>query len=103
MNMEKLTMSEKRAIFQILVLVMKADSILNPAETEYLNKIFHDFELDISEFDHLEMIDFDYLFSEFSKFSEEKKAYAKQLFVEMSKCDGYVDPREISIIEKFTA
>lgn len=98
MNMQELTISEKRTIFQILILIMKADSILNPKETEYLNKIFHDFKLDISEFDHLEMIDFDYLSSEFSKFSAGKKAYAKKLFAEMSECDGYVHPLEKRII-----
>lgn len=100
--MQDYTLSEKRIIFQILVLIMRADNILNPAETEYLNRIFHDFELDISEFDHLEMIDFDYLSNEFSQFTSEKKAYAKKLFVEMSKCDGYIDPRELKIIKTIT-
>lgn len=47
MIMQELTISEKRTIFQILVLIMRADSVLNPAETEYLNKIFHDFELEM--------------------------------------------------------
>ena len=100
MTMQKLTISEKRIIFQILVLIMKADSILNPAETEYLNKIFHDFGLDLSEFDHWEMIDFEYLSNEFSKFDAEKKAFAKNLFFEMSKCDGYVHPLEKKIIDQ---
>lgn len=100
MTMQELTISEKRTIFQILVLIMRADSLLNPAETEYLNKIFHDFELDISEFDHLEMIDFEYLSNEFSKFDGEKKAFAKNMFVEMSKCDGYMHPLEKRIIDQ---
>lgn len=99
--LQNFTLSEKRTVFQILVLIMRADSILNPAETEYLNKIFRDFELDISEFDHLEMIDLDYLSSEFSKFTLDKKAYAKALFDEMSKCDGYVHPLETRIIKLF--
>lgn len=102
MIMPELTISEKRTIFQILVLVMRADSILNPAETEYLNKIFHDFELDLTEFDHLEMIDLDHLSSEYSQFSDDKKMYAKNLFVEMSECDGFVDPREVKIIKSVT-
>ncbi|MBR0045590.1 MAG: hypothetical protein IJP75_01690 [Bacteroidaceae bacterium] len=100
--MQEFTILEKRIIFQTLVLIMRADSILNPAETEYLNKIFHDFELDISEFDHLEMIDFDYLSNEFAKFSAEKKTYAMNLFVEMSECDGCVDPREVVMIKSIT-
>lgn len=98
MTVQELTISERRTIFQILVLIMKADSILNPAETEYLNKIFHKFELDVSEFDHLEIVDFDYLSNEFANFSTEKKTYAKKLFVEMSECDGFVDSREVKII-----
>ena len=100
--MQDFTLSEKRTIFQILVLIMRADSILNPAETEYLNTIFRNFELDISEFDHLEMIDLDYLSNEFSRFTAEKKAYAKNLFVKMSECDGYVDPREVAIIKNLS-
>ena len=100
--MQDFTLSEKRTIFQILVLIMRADTILNSAETEYLNKIFCDFELDICEFDHLEMIDYDYLSKEFAKYSTEKKTYAKKLFVEMSECDGFVDPREVKIIKSLT-
>lgn len=100
--MQEFTISEKRIIFQILVLIMRADSILSPSEAEYLNKIFRDFELDISEFDHLEMIDLDYLSNEFYKFSDTKKKFAKNIFVEMSKCDGFVDPREIKIIKSIT-
>ena len=48
----------------------------------------------------MEEVDFDELSQAFSKFTEEKKDYAKQMFVKMSECDGYVDPREISLIEK---
>lgn len=99
--MEDLTISEKRTIFQILVLIMKADTILDSAEMKYLDHVFHDFGLDISEFDHIEMIDYDYLSNEFYKFSVEKKKYAKKLFVEMSECDGYVDPRETNVINYF--
>ena len=100
MTKQELTISEKRTLFQILVLIMRADSILDPAETEYLDRIFHDFKLDISEFDHLEMIDFEYLSNVCSKFNADKMKYAKNLFVEMSKCDGYVHPLEKRIIDQ---
>ena len=95
----ELTKNEKRIIFNILVLIMEADSVEDPAELTYLDKVFHDFNLDISEFDHMENQDMDYLCAEFSKFQQEKKDYSKKLFCEMAKCDGYLDPREQAIID----
>lgn len=97
---KKLTLSEKRVIFRILNLIMKADFVINPAEIEYLDKIFNLFELDICEFDHMEDVDLEELISVFSQFSDETKGYARGLFLEMSKCDGYVDLRELRIIDK---
>ena len=44
--------------------------------------------------------DLQYLSNEFSKLSQEKKDYSKKIFMEMAACDGYVDPREVSIINK---
>ena len=100
--MPNLTLSEKRIIYQILTLIMKADFIENSAEVTFLDRIVEDFQLSLDEFDHMENLDFDLLASDFALFSEDKKEYAKQLFIEMSKCDGYVDPREVAIIKKLS-
>lgn len=55
----------------------------------------------IVEFDHMDNLwDLQYLSNEFSKLSQEKKDYSKKIFMEMAACDGYVDPREVSIINK---
>lgn len=97
--MQELTLHEKRTIFQILILIMKADMVIDPAEEKYLDHIFNTFKLDIAEFDHMEMIELDHLTNEFSSFSTEIKSYARKLFVEMSRCDGFEDPREIEIID----
>ena len=97
---DKLNKGEKRVIFYILSLIMKADNILNPAEVEFLDKIFKKFELDICEFDHMDNLSFDELYKEYALFPTETKTYAQKLFVEMAKCDGYVDPRELTIIQK---
>jgi hypothetical protein len=91
---------EKRVIYNILAQIMKADTIINPAEVRFLDEVFYNFNLSLDEFDHMEEVDFDELSLAFSNFSEEKKEYARQMFVEMSECDGYVDPREKSLIEK---
>ena len=100
MNMN-LTLSEKRVIFRILNLIMKADFVINPAEVEYLDKIFGLFELELSEFDHMEDVELEELSYGFSQFPDETKEYARKLFKEMSECDGYIDPRESKLIERF--
>ena len=97
--MVNLTLSEKRIIFRILNLIMKADFIINPAEVEYMDKIFDSFQLELSEFDHMEDVEIEELINGFSFFSTETKEYAKQLFIEMAECDGYVDPREMELIQ----
>jgi hypothetical protein len=94
------SIQEKRVIYNILAQIMKADTIINPAEVRFLDEVFYNFNLSLDEFDHMEEVDFDELSLAFSNFSEEKKEYARQMFVEMSECDGYVDPREKSLIEK---
>ena len=98
--MPEFNLAEKRVIFQILTLIIKADYILNPAEVEYLDKVFTDFKLSINEFDHFEEVSIEELLSDFSRFSSEKKEYAKKLFVEMAESDGYVHPSEAAIINQ---
>ena len=99
--MNSLCLSEKRTIFQILTLIMKADLILKPAEVSYLDKVFEDFNMCVDEFDHMEYEDFEELANAFSSFPNDKKEYARLLFREMAECDGYVDPRELALIERF--
>lgn len=96
--MINLNISEKRVIFRILNLIMKADCVINPAEVEYLDKIFDSFQMELSEFDHMEDVELEELINSFSLFPAETKKYAKKLFMEMAECDGFVDPREIDVI-----
>ena len=98
--MINLNLSEKRIIFRILNLIMKADCIINPAEVEYLDKIFNSFQMELSEFDHMEEVELEELINGFSLFPDETKEYAKKIFMEMAECDGYVDPRELTLIVK---
>lgn len=96
------SLSEKRTIYQILTLIMKADFILNPAEVSFLDRVFEEFNMSIDEFDHMENVEFEELASAFSLFSKDKKECAKRLFMEMAECDQRVDPREIAIINKLS-
>jgi len=98
--MEKLTISEKRTIYQILIVIMNADLLIHPAETAFLDKVFLDFGLDIGEFDHADDLDLDYLIHEFAQFSTEAREQAAEIFWDMAKCDGVIDPREAQLIER---
>ena len=94
----KLTIEEKRVIFQILNVIMKADLIVRQEELDFLDDIFYRFELSVDEFDHIDNIDIDYLRKEYAGLSNEVKEFAYKLFMDMANCDHYVDPREIAII-----
>ena len=96
----KLNIAEKRVIFYILSLIMKADNILNPAEIKFLDSIFEEFQLEINEFDHMDDLSFDELCKEYRLFSPETQKYANKLFERMAECDGYVHPKEVAIIEQ---
>jgi hypothetical protein len=96
----ELNITEKRVIFYILSLIMKADNILNPAEIKFLDSVFEKFELDVSEFDHMDDLSFDKLYKDYALFSPKTKKYANTLFREMAECDGYVHPKEAAIIEQ---
>lgn len=98
----ELSIAEKRVIFYILSLIMKADNILNPAEIDFLDSIFEKFQLDINEFDHMDDLSFDELRKEYQVFSPEIKKYANMLFESMAECDGYVDPRELALIQQLS-
>lgn len=97
-----ITIKAKRVIFQILILIMKADLVTKDEEIEFLDRVFKEFELSIDEFDHMENIDADSLIKEFALLSCDTKTYARKLFFEMAQCDGFVDPRELSIINRLT-
>ena len=54
-----ITLQAKRIIFQILVLIMKADSITKEEEVYFLDRVFAEFGLSLDEFDHMDDLDKD--------------------------------------------
>ena len=61
-----ITLQAKRIIFQILVLIMKADSITKEEEVYVLDRVFAEFGLSLDEFDHMDDLDKDHLIKEFA-------------------------------------
>ena len=98
-----LSVAEKRVIFYLLNMVLKADFIIRKEELDFLDEVFYMFELSIDEFDHMVNIDFDCLKNEFVSFPDDVKSYAKELFIAMAACDQHIDPREEALINSLYA
>jgi uncharacterized tellurite resistance protein B-like protein len=99
--MTEFTLHERFAIINILSKIMEADHIIDPREVEFMNKIFLEFEISESDIATINSFEFEQCRSIIRSMAVDKKQNAINLFLEMAKCDGYVDPREIELIEKF--
>jgi uncharacterized tellurite resistance protein B-like protein len=80
---------------------MEADHIIDPREVKFMDKIFLEFEIAESDIATINSYEFEQCRSIIQSMSVDKKQNAIKLFLEMAKCDGYVDPREIELIERF--
>ena len=94
----QLTTNEKFAIIAILSEIMKADGIIHPKEEEYINGIYRLLEVTINDLEDIENMDSIQAKTIIERMTEEKKNYSRSLFLEMAKCDGYVHPKELRII-----
>lgn len=90
---------EKRIIVAILIAIMEADGIIDPHETDFLDNIISSFEMNEDNLDSIDEFDFNEIIANFKKFDEQKKSNAISIFIDMAKCDGFADPRELKIIE----
>jgi uncharacterized tellurite resistance protein B-like protein len=96
--MKDYTLTEKYAIINILSAIMEADTIIHPKEIEYMNSVMENLQIVISDLDHLEMKDYSLDRLTIKNMSKDKQLEAMSLFQQMAEIDGYVDPREIDII-----
>ena len=98
--MKQLTITEKYAIVTILSQIMNADGIIHPKEEEYMNKVYADLGILISDMEDMTNMDIIQAKSVVNAMSDEKKNYSQSLFVSMAKADGYIHPLETEIIDK---
>ena len=96
--MQNYTLSEKYSIINILSAIMEADTIIHPKEIEYMNSIMESLQIFVSDLDHLEMKDFNLDRQTIKNMTEEKRLEALSLFQQMAEIDGFIDPREIDVI-----
>ena len=98
--MTQLTIIEKFAIVTILSQIMKADGIIHPKEEEYMDKVFADLGITISDMEdmaNMDDIQAKYIINEML---DDKKQYAQSLFVSMAEADGYLHPKETEIMDQ---
>lgn len=96
----KYNLEEKQIVIAILIAIMEADGIIDPHETDYLDKAISLLNMSEAELDTIDELDFNLIVSHFKNFEANKKDFAKSLFLEMARCDGYADPRELEIINR---
>lgn len=90
---------QQYAIISILILIMEADGIIDPNEVEFMNNVYRDFSITEGEMELINQYDLSSSSSIIKALPSKEKEYAIKLFIEMAKCDGYADPRELNIIE----
>ena len=98
--MTQLTIIEKFAIVNILLQIMKADGIIHPKEEEYMDKVFAELGITISDMEDMANLDDIQAKYVINAMQDEKKQYAQSLFVSMAEADGYIHPKETEIMDK---
>lgn len=98
--MIEFNLEEKQIVIAILIAIMEADGVIDHHETDYLDNVISLLNISEVELDSIDELDFNVIISDFKRFSVTKKKLAKSMFLEMAKCDGYADPRELEIINQ---
>ena len=98
--MTQLTIIEKFATVNILLQIMKADGIIHPKEEEYMDKVFAELGITISDMEDMANMDDIQAKNVINAMPDEKRQYAQSLFVSMAEADGYIHPLETEIINK---
>ena len=96
--MIQLTIIEKFAIVTILSQIMNADGIIHPKEEEYMDKVYAELGITISDIEDMANMDDIQAKSVINAMQDEKKQHAHSLFVSMAEADGYVHSKETEII-----
>lgn len=98
--MTQLTIIEKFAVVTVLSQIMKADGIIHPKEEEYMDKVFEELGITISDIEDMANMDDIQAKHVINAMQDDKKQYVQSLFVSMAEADGFIHPFETKIIYK---
>lgn len=96
---EKLSRPHQYAIICILIKIMEADGVIDPNEVKFIDEVLRDFNISENEMENIDSYDVRQSILILEGLDQNTKLAIKQMFVDMAKCDGYADPRELEIIE----
>lgn len=77
---------------------MEADGIIDSHEVEFLDGVLVDLHISEPEMEIIQEYNLGQDIAIIKQLSLEKLEAAKLLFLNMAKCDGFADPRELQII-----
>ena len=98
--MIQFTMIEKFAIVNILSQIMNADGVIHPKEEEYMDKVYLELGITISDMEDMANMDDIQAWSVINEMQDDKKQYAQSLFASMAEADGYIHPKETEVIDQ---
>ena len=98
--MTQFTIIEKFAIVTILSQIMKADGIIHPKEEEYMDKVYAELGITISDMEDMANMDDIQAKYVINEMLDDKKQYTQSLFVSMAEADGYIHPKETEIMDQ---
>lgn len=98
--MNNFTKIEKYAIINVLSNIMNADGIIHPKEEKFMNQVYDNFSITISEIENIANIDDIQAYHIVRRMPDVKKPKAKSIFMGMAKADGFLHPKEIEIIKQ---
>lgn len=98
--MMQFTIKQKYAILVILTQIMNADGIIHPKEEEFMDKVYSELGIRIGDVEDIVNVDEIQAMCIIHEMTDEQKQFADSLFVSMAGSDGFIHPKELSIIEK---
>lgn len=96
MNFDRI---EAMAVIYFLTRIMEVDSIIDPREVKFMNKMYKELSVAPDDLQLLELMDLNYCMRIISGMEPAKVIYAKKVFEEMAMADGYYHPKERDLIE----
>lgn len=99
--MKPFTLEQKYAIVTVLAMIMEADSVIHPKETEFLDKVLLNLGITPLDVDQIEAFDDGVCLRILNSLDEEQRNDAQSMFHKMAMSDGRLDPREQIIIDMF--
>lgn len=101
MHITQYTTEEKYTIIFMLSEIMKADGIIHPKESDFLDIIYRKFEIKVKDLDIITDMDFIRAKNTIREKPIPKHQHAKSLFEAMARVDGFVHISESTIIDQF--